>query len=168
MRLKSPAPCTRCTGRDFCKETCNIRTVFLHCLDFAFCRPQGTGKPRALRGTKRKFQTTGGVSPPGGGVLHALLIRRGNRWSPLHMAHLNFVRGAGFPLLARRQLSVSARYADVFAAKGFFCCTYHPKRARGIAVSLTFSPNLPFCKEIFRKPLDTENRIRYNGITSPR
>ena len=62
----------------------------------------------ALRGTKRKFQTAGGVSPPGGGVC-----------APLHMAHLSFVRGAGFLLLARRQSSVSAGYADAFAAKGF-------------------------------------------------
>ena len=51
--------------------------------------------------------------------MRARLIRRGDRWSPLHMAHLNFVMGAGFPLLARRQSSVSAGYADVFAAKGF-------------------------------------------------
>ena len=94
--------------------------------------------------------------PPGGGVC-----------APLHMAHLNFARVRVPPCLQggnRRYLSDMR----MDSSRKVLHCTHHPKRTWRISVSLTFSPNLPFCKEIFRKPLDTGARIRYNGITSPR
>ena len=107
-------------GRPFCVNLNSVggHSICPRCVGF---HPNNRRREQApaLRGTKRKFQTAGGVSPPGGGVLRALLIRRGNRWSPLHMAHLNFVMGAGFPLLCKTAIVGFCQICGCFRRKGF-------------------------------------------------